>query len=73
MEIPKLLSDGPEHVAERLLWLGALDLDRPEIRVNLVTWQLVGLGMTRCVLRFEPPASLAPEEVVARVAPTLQR
>jgi AcrR family transcriptional regulator len=47
--------------------------DRPELRADLAASQLVGLGMIRYVLRFEPLASLPPESVVALVAPAVQR
>ena len=42
-------------------------------RANLVASQLVGLIFTRYVLRLEPLASAAPVQVVASVAPTVQR
>jgi AcrR family transcriptional regulator len=42
-------------------------------RVMLVASQMVGLVMTRYVLALEPLASMPPEEVVAWVAPTIQR
>jgi hypothetical protein len=50
-----------------------LPADRPALRINLVSSQLIGLVMARYVIRAEPLASLAPEAVVALVAPTLQR
>jgi AcrR family transcriptional regulator len=53
--------------------LAALGSDRPELRANLAASQLVGLGMTRYVLGFEPLASARSDRVVAWVAPTLQR
>lgn len=53
--------------------VGAVAPDRPELRVSLVGSQLVGLGMVRYVLRLEPLASATPADVVAAVAPTLQR
>ena len=42
-------------------------------RANLVASQLVGLIFTRYVVRLEPLASAAPVQVVASVAPTVQR
>jgi AcrR family transcriptional regulator len=51
----------------------ALRLDHPDLRVSLASSQLVGLGIARYVLRYEPLASLDSEEVVALVAPTVQR
>ena len=50
-----------------------LGSDRPELRADLVMSQLVGLGLARYVLRLEPLASTPPRELVALVAPTLQR
>lgn len=51
----------------------ALGADEPELRANLVGSQVVGLVMARYVLELEPLASAAPEDVVAAIAPTLQR
>jgi AcrR family transcriptional regulator len=51
----------------------ALGSDRPELRANLAASQLVGLGMTRYILGFEPLASARSDRVVAWVAPTVQR
>ncbi|MGY1733053.1 TetR family transcriptional regulator [Geodermatophilus sp. SYSU D01045] len=55
--------------------LGALDLPpaEGEARGALVASQLVGVVMTRYVLRVEPLASAPAEELVAAVGPTLQR
>lgn len=50
-----------------------LPADRPALRVNLLSSQLIGLVMVRYVIRAEPLASLAPEVVAASIAPTLQR
>jgi AcrR family transcriptional regulator len=50
-----------------------LGSDEPELRANLAGAQLVGLGITRYVLGFEPLASAEPADVVAWIAPTLQR
>ncbi|MEJ8277819.1 TetR family transcriptional regulator [Pseudonocardia spirodelae] len=47
--------------------------DRPDERGALVASQLIGLGMMRYVVRLEPLASASREEVVATVAPTVQR
>ena len=43
------------------------------LRAQLVASQLLGLVTTRYVLALEPLASLPAEEVVERIAPTLQR
>jgi AcrR family transcriptional regulator len=55
--------------------VGTLDLSKAEqeARGALVASQLVGLVMTRYVLRLEPLASAGHDTVVAAVAPTLQR
>jgi len=59
--LPALTSLGIEEVAER------------ERRATLVVSQVVGLALTRYVLRFEPLASAPSEEVVAAIGPTMQR
>ncbi|GAB5079483.1 TetR/AcrR family transcriptional regulator [Arthrobacter sp. AD-310] len=43
------------------------------LRGDLVATQMVGLMMVRYVVRLEPLASAAPEEVVRLVAPNVQR
>ena len=50
-----------------------LGSDRPDLRAQLVASQLVGVGIARYVLRFEPLASARPAGVVAWVGPTVQR
>jgi AcrR family transcriptional regulator len=47
--------------------------DDAEERVQLVLSQLVGLVVARYVLAVEPLASMPPEDVVAWIAPTVQR
>jgi AcrR family transcriptional regulator len=68
----KLLS---EFLSTRLFapLMPLLKADRPEMRSDLVASQLVGLGLTRYVLRVEPIASAKPEDVVSWVAPNIQR
>jgi hypothetical protein len=51
----------------------ALGIDRPDHRMTLVASQVMGLILLRYVLRVEPLASMAREQVVATYAPTLQR
>lgn len=53
--------------------VAGLDVDDPELRANLVASQMVGLAMTRYVLRLEPIATATTEQVVGAVAPTVQR
>ena len=43
------------------------------LRGSLVATQVVGLMMVRYVVRLEPLASAAPEDVVRLVAPNVQR
>lgn len=43
------------------------------LRGDLVATQMVGLMMVRYVIRLEPMASAAPEEIVRLVAPNVQR
>jgi AcrR family transcriptional regulator len=52
--------------------LAALGSDRPEARANLVASQLLGLGIARYVLGFEPLASLPPAAVVDLISPSVQ-
>jgi AcrR family transcriptional regulator len=56
-------------VAERL----GSDSDDAVWRVSLAAGQIVGLGIARYVVRIEPLASAPMDDVVAAVAPTLQR
>jgi AcrR family transcriptional regulator len=51
----------------------ALDPADADRRVELVVSQVVGLVVTRYLLRLEPLASMPADELVAAVAPTLQR
>jgi len=53
--------------------LTALGSDRIELRANLVASQLLGLGVARYVLGFEPIASLPAEAVIDLVSPSVQR
>jgi AcrR family transcriptional regulator len=51
----------------------AIDADQPELRATLCGSQVVGLVMVRYVIRVEPLASADPDQLVAWIAPTLQR
>jgi AcrR family transcriptional regulator len=53
--------------------LRRLKSSQPEVRGNLASAQVIGLGMARYVLGLEPLASMSEDEVVAWVGPTLQR
>jgi AcrR family transcriptional regulator len=52
--------------------VSGLGSDQPATRTNLVAAQLVGLGVVRYVLRFEPLASLPPARVVDLIGPGVQ-
>src|SRR5204862_64099 len=51
----------------------AVTEDRVQFRGSLVGSQMVGMGMARYVLKFEPMASADIETIVAAVAPNVQR
>ncbi len=75
-----VLSSGPgtrmvrEFLAREVFARLAALADGPdaELRATLAASQIVGLMMTRLVLRIEPIASAAPEELARRVGPVLQ-
>jgi AcrR family transcriptional regulator len=50
-----------------------LDLPDAELRAELAAAQLVGTAMLRYVIKVEPLASADPEQIIARVAPVVQR
>ena len=50
----------------------AMGTDQPALRANLVGVQLLGLGMARYVLRFEPLASLPAARVAELIGPGVQ-
>jgi AcrR family transcriptional regulator len=64
-----------EFITDQVLVRIAAALDRPNarLRATLVGSQLVGLAMIRYVIGVEPLASAPVDEVVAVVAPTVQR
>jgi AcrR family transcriptional regulator len=51
----------------------ALDPPDAELRADLASAQLVGVGFARHVLRLEPIASTDPEVLIRALAPTIQR
>jgi AcrR family transcriptional regulator len=53
--------------------LALLDVPDADLRISLVASQLVGLAMARYVLELEPLSTAPLEDVVARVAPSVQR
>jgi len=50
-----------------------LDVPDPAFRVELAASHLLGIALLRYVVQAEPLASADPEEIIATVAPTLQR
>ncbi|MFE8940115.1 TetR family transcriptional regulator [Streptomyces sp. NPDC007872] len=50
-----------------------LDVPDPKLRAELAASHMIGIAILRYVIRVEPLASADPEEIVAQVAPTLQR
>ena len=60
-----------KHIIERVL--RSIGLDDLEFRATLVASQLVGMGMVRYVVRFEPLASTDIDTMVTAVGPTIQR
>ncbi|MFE1173487.1 TetR family transcriptional regulator [Streptomyces sp. NPDC058773] len=52
---------------------GELDVPDPEFRVQLAAGHLIGIAVLRYVIKMDPVASADPEEIIAMVAPTLQR
>jgi hypothetical protein len=52
--------------------VSALQCDQPALRANLVAAQLLGLGVARYILRFEPLASLPPTQVVDLISPAVE-
>ncbi|MFF0413202.1 TetR family transcriptional regulator [Kitasatospora sp. NPDC004745] len=51
---------------------GELDLENPELRVELVLSQIVGLAMARYVIQVEPLASAPVDQVAPLLARTVQ-
>ncbi|MFD3543017.1 TetR family transcriptional regulator [Streptomyces sp. NPDC058662] len=62
-------------ILRRVLERVAADLDVPEptLRVELAASHMIGIALLRYVVQVEPLASADPEDIVALVAPTLQR
>jgi AcrR family transcriptional regulator len=63
-----------EFMSKRLLepLLERLDADQPQLRADLVASQLIGLGLTRYILRLPPLADTHPDTVIACIGPTIQ-
>jgi AcrR family transcriptional regulator len=69
---PELMRDFVERQIVPLL-AGAIDGPQAELRATAVAAQMVGLAMSRYVLRVEPIASAPPHEIVTLIGPTVQR
>lgn len=52
---------------------GIVDPSEVPFRSNLVATQIFGLAAVRYILKFEPLASASREEIVAAIAPNIQR
>jgi len=50
-----------------------LDVDHVQWRASLVSTQVLGLAIARYIIKVEPLASAEPDQVVAAIAPTVQR
>ena len=61
------------QVLRRVVGTLGLPTAEREARGSLAASQLIGLVMTRYVLRVEPLASASPESIVAAIGPTVQR
>ncbi|MFJ6798502.1 TetR family transcriptional regulator [Streptomyces sp. NPDC091268] len=62
-------------ILRRVLERVAADLDVPDptFRAELAASHMIGIALLRYVVQVEPLASADPEDIVALVAPTLQR
>ncbi|MCZ7458753.1 TetR/AcrR family transcriptional regulator [Streptomyces sp. WMMC940] len=62
-------------VLRRMLERIAADLDVPDpkFRAELAASHMIGIAILRYVVQVEPLATVDPEEIIAMVAPTLQR
>lgn len=49
-----------------------LDLDQPQLRLELCAAQLVGIAMLRYVIQIEPLATMPVEQLLDRVTPVLE-
>jgi AcrR family transcriptional regulator len=69
---PELLREFVERqIAPR--FAAALEGPDADLRATAIASQMLGLAMVRYVLRVEPLASANPQQVVAWIAPTVQR
>ncbi len=52
---------------------GGTDHDSTPFRASLIASQMVGLALTRYVLRFGPVAAASPEQLATAIGPTIDR
>lgn len=64
-----------EYLVEHLLrpLIAELGSDQPELRAGMIVSQLIGFGLTRYVLGYEPLASAPVDTVVELLADAIQR
>jgi AcrR family transcriptional regulator len=64
-----------ERFGEELLTVAAeqLESDQPRLRAALVNSLIMGLVMSRYIVRIEPLASASPDQIAAALGPVLQR
>ena len=62
-----------EFISSKVFARVADALDVPRLNLNAAASQIVGVDMLRYVLEVEPMASASEEELVALLAPTIQR
>jgi AcrR family transcriptional regulator len=64
-----------EYLVEHMLrpLIAALGADQPELRAGAIASQIIGLGVMRYVLAYEPLASAPVDAVVALLADGIQR
>lgn len=51
----------------------SMDVPQPHLRAGMAAAQMIGLAMMRYIIGFEPIVRASTDEIVALVAPTLQR
>ncbi|QKV93433.1 TetR/AcrR family transcriptional regulator [Streptomyces sp. NA02950] len=64
-----------ELIGRRVLlrMAGELDVPDPAFRTQLAAGHMIGIAMLRYLIKMEPLASAEAEDIIAMVAPTLQR
>jgi AcrR family transcriptional regulator len=70
---PEVADQLRQFIETALLAKVAAALDLPPIRITAAAAQMMGLAIVRYILKAEPMASASEDEVVALVAPVIQR